>query len=258
MRLEGKVAIVTGAGQGIGEAIAYTLAKEGASIVVADINIESATKVADEIISQGGKAEPIRADVSNVKEVNKLIEQTVQKYRKIDILVNNAGIAKLTLALELSEDEWDKTIDVNLKGQLLCSQAAVKYMINQKYGKIVNIASGGGHAAIPGLTAYGASKAGIIQLTRTLAVEWGKYNININAVSPGLTMTPLAESTMKDNPDFLKGIERIPLQRLAKPEDIANVVLFLASSESDYITGQTIIVDGGALAVHPRIVSLDI
>jgi NAD(P)-dependent dehydrogenase (short-subunit alcohol dehydrogenase family) len=255
MRLKEQVAIITGAGQGIGKAIAFTLGREGAAIVVNDIKLELAKKVADEITVQGGKAQSIKADISNAKEVNKLVEMTLDYYKKIDILVNNAGVQKLMPALELPEEEWDRTIDINLKGQFLCSQAVAKYMIEQKRGKIINIASIGAHISTPGIAAYCASKGGVIQLTRALATEWGPYNINVNAVSPGLTMTALVEDSWKRNPDFVGGIDRIPLQRLAKPEDIANVVLFLASEESDYISGEEIIVDGGTLTVHPRIVS---
>jgi len=254
MRLEGQVAIVTGAGQGIGRAIALTLAKEGAAVVVNDINLESAKKVADEIKSQGGQAQPIKADVSNREEVNTLVEKTLDNFKKIDILVNNAGTAKLTPTMELTEAEWDSTIDINLKGQFLCSQAVAKHMIQQKRGKIVNIASLAAHIGTPGLMAYSASKGGVIQLTKVLAVEWGKHNITVNAVSPGLTMTELVKAVFKERPDVFEGVERIPLKRLAMPEDIANAVLFLASPESDYISGQVLPVDGGTLAIHPRLV----
>jgi len=254
MRLEGQVAIVTGASQGIGQAIAITLAKEGAAVIVNGRNIESIKKVADEVKSLGGQAQPVKADVSNSKEVSKLVEQTLDKFQKIDILVNNAGVNKLVPTLELTENQWYNIIDINLKSQFLCSQAVAKQMIKQKRGKIVNIASIGAHIGTPGQAAYAASKAGIVQLTKVLAVEWGKYNINVNAVSPGMTMTAMMEALIKERPDFIEGIKRIPLGRPARPEDIANVVLFLVSSESDYITGQELIVDGGTLAIHPRMI----
>ena len=256
MRLEGQVAVVTGAGQGIGRAIALTLAREGAAVVVNDVNFESAKKVADEIKSQGGRAEPVKADVSSGEEVNTLVEKTLDNFKKIDILVNNAGTAKLTPTIELTEAEWDSTIDVNLKGQFLCSQAVAKHMIPRKRGKIVNIASLAAHIGTPGLVAYSASKGGVIQLTKVLAVEWGKHNITVNAVSPGLTMTELVKAVFKDRPEFTEGVDRIPLKRLAEPEDIANAVLFLASPEADYVTGQVLAVDGGTLAVHPRMLKL--
>ncbi len=259
MRLERQVAIVTGAGRGIGRAIALTLAREGAAVVVNDVNLESAEQVAGEIKSRGGRARPVKADVSNGEEVNKLVQETLDSFKKIDILVNNAGFGKLIPAMEITEAQWDSIIDVNLKGQFLCSQAVAKYMIAQKRGKIVNIAALSGRVAMPGLAAYGASKGGVLQLTKVLAVEWGEYNINVNAVSPGITMTSLAESAFKEKPDLLKGyIERIPLRRAARTEDIADAVLFLSSSESDDITGQEITVDGGTSALHPGFVRPDV
>lgn len=255
MRLKGKVAIVTGGGQGIGRAIALALAREGAAVVVNDINLESAKKVTDEIKKQGGQAQPIKADVSKGEEVNKLVKETLDNFKTIDILVNNAGTGKLIPAIELTEAQWDSIIDINLKGQFLCSQAVAKHMIEQKRGKIVNIAALSGRVAMPGLAAYGASKGGVLQLTRVLAIEWAKYNINVNAVSPGITLTALVEHAFKEEPDLLKGyLERIPLRQAAKPEDIANAVLFLASAEADDITGQEITVDGGTSALHPGIV----
>ena len=254
MRLKKQVAIVTGAGQGIGRAVALTLAREGATVVVNDIDLEKAEKVAEEIKSQGGQALPVQADVSVGDEVNNLVEKTLDSYKRVDILVNNAGVAKMTRFLELTEAEWDRTMNINIKGQFLCSKAVIAHMIKQKRGKIVNIASLAAHIGAPGLAAYGASKGGVVQLTKALAVELGKYNIMVNAVSPGLTLTDLIKSAVKDRPDFIEGIDRIPLRRAAEPEDIANAVLFLASSESDYITGQVIIVDGGLMAIHPRMV----
>ena len=255
MRLKDRVAIVTGAGQGIGQAIALTLGGEGAAVVVNDVKFEWADKVAREITSQGGKAHPIKADVSNAKEVNTLVGETIDHFKKIDILVNNAGVQKLIPALELPEEEWDRILDINLKGQFLCSQAVAKHMVEQRRGKIINIASIGAHVSTMGIAPYCASKGGVLQLTKALALEWGPYNITVNSVSPGLTITALVEDSWRRNPDFLTGIDRIPLQRPAKPEDIANAVLFLASRESDYISGVELIVDGGTLTVHPRIMS---
>ncbi len=254
MKIEGQVAIVTGAGQGIGRAVALTLAREGATVVVNDIDLEKAEKVAEEVSAQGGQALPVQADVSKAKDVDILVKKALDSYKRVDILVNNAGVAKMTRLLELTEAEWDRTMNINIKGQFLCSKAVIAQMIKQERGKIVNIASLAAHIGAPGLAAYGASKGGVVQLTKALAVELGKYNIMVNAVSPGLTMTDLIKSAVKDRPDFIEGIDRIPLRRAAEPEDIANAVLFLASSESDYITGQVIIVDGGLMAIHPRMV----
>ncbi len=254
MRLEKQVAIVTGAGQGIGRAIAMTLAREGAAVVVNDVVPERADKVAEEIKSRGGQALTVAADVSKAKEVDTLIAKTLANYKKIDILVNNAGIGKMIRLLEMTEADWDSHMNTNIKSQFLCSKAVIEHMIQQKRGKIINIASLAAHIGAPGLSAYGASKGGVAQFTKALAVEFGKYNIMVNAVSPGFTLTELVKQAGRDRPDFLEGMDRIPLRRAAEPEDIANTVLFLASAESDYITGQVIIVDGGLMAIHPRMV----
>ena len=254
MRLKGQVAIVTGAGQGIGQAIAITLAREGAAVAVNDIVPERANKVAGEIKAQGGQALSVAADVSKAKEVDTLIARTLASYKKIDILVNNAGIAKMIRLLEMTEADWDNHMNTNIKSQFLCSKAVIEYMIHQKRGKIINIASLAAHIGTPGLSAYGASKGGVAQFTKALAVEFGKYNIMVNAVSPGFTLTELIKQAGRDRPDFMEGMDRIPLRRGAETQDIANVVLFLASAESDYITGQVLVVDGGLLAIHPRMV----
>ena len=254
MRLEKQVAIVTGAGQGIGRAIAITLAREGATVVVNDVVPERADEVAGEIKSAGGQALAVAADVSKAEEVNMLVARTLDNCKKIDILVNNAGIAKMKRLLEMTEADWDSHMDTNIKSQFLCSKAVIEHMVQQKRGKIINIASLAAHIGVPGLSAYGASKGGVVQFTKALAVEFGKYNIMVNAVSPGFTLTEMVKQAGKDRPDFLEGMDRIPLRRAAEPEDIANAVLFLASAESDYITGQVLIVDGGLMAIHPRMV----
>jgi len=254
MRLEKQVAVVTGAGQGIGRAIALTLAREGAIVVVNDVVPERADKVAAEIKSKGGQALAVAADVAKAAEVSRLVARTLADYKKIDILVNNAGIVKLKRLLEMTEADWDSHMDNNIKSQFLCSQAVLEHMIKRKRGKIINIASLAAHIGAPGMSAYGASKGGVVQFTKALAVEFGKYNIMVNAVSPGFTLTELVRQAGRDRPDYLDGMDRIPLRRAAEPEDIANAVLFLASAESDYITGQVIIVDGGLMAIHPRMV----
>ena len=254
MRLEKQVAIVTGAGQGIGRAIAITLAREGAAVVVNDVVPERADKVAEEIKSLGGQALAVAANVSKAKEVDTLVAKTLAAYKKIDILVNNAGIVKMKRLLEMTEADWDSHMNNNIKTQFLCSQAVIEHMIPQKRGKIINIASLAAHIGAPGLSAYGASKGGVALFTKALAVEFGKYNIMVNAVSPGFTLTELVKQVGRDRPDYMEGMDRIPLRRAAEPEDIANTVLFLASAESDYITGQVIIVDGGLMAIHPRMV----
>jgi 3-oxoacyl-[acyl-carrier protein] reductase len=252
MKLENKVAIITGAGSGIGRAIALTFAKEGANIIVADIDVEAAKEVVEEVRSLGRQAHAIKVDVSNSEEVSQLANTTLANFKKIDILVNNAGITAAIPATEMTEAEWDKIINVCLKGQFLCAQAAGRQMIKQKQGKIINIGSPGGHFAQPEFVAYAAAKAGVLQLTKVLAVEWGKYNINVNTLTPGVTWTAMNERLQKQKPQyFTKYMERLPLKRFNKPEDIANAALFLASPESDNMTGQEIIVDMGICALHP-------
>ncbi len=252
MRLQRKIALVTGAGQGIGRAIALTFAREGADVTVNDINIESAEKVAAEIRTLGRRALAVKADVSKSSEVNRMVEQVLTEFKRIDILVNNAAPVdrRPVLIMDTTEDLWDKHLNVSLKGTFLCSQAAAVQMIRQRSGKIVNIASIMAKAAVPGQVAGNASKAGIIQLTKSFAVELGRYNINVNAVSPGTTMTPSHETSEKERPgSHSDRLKRNPLKRLNQPQDIANAVLFLACSESDNISGNDLVVDSGITAL---------
>ena len=250
MRLKDKVAIVTGAGCGIGRAIAFVMAKEGANVVVSDRHIEPAEEVAEEIKALGGQAKVIIADIFNLEEVKQLVSKTLDNFKTIDILANNAGIGEVIPAEDLTEAEWDVPINVNLKGLFFLSQPVGRHMIAQKRGKIVNVASVSALRGTPGFAAYCASKGGVIALSKALAVEWGPYNINVNVVSPGMTETPQLMK-IRDTSDILEGrMKRIPLRRMNKPEDIANAVLFFASAESDNITGQDISVDGGICALH--------
>ncbi len=248
MRLEGKVALVTGSGRGIGRETALTLAREGADVIVNDLSIETAEKVAGEVRALGRRALPVVADVSNSGDVNRMVEQAVSEFKRIDILVNNAGIIRVARSESLGEADWDKIMDVNLKGQFLCAQAVGRHMIRQRQGKIINIVSMAGHRGNPKGLAYAVSKGGVLQLTRTLGVEWARYNINVNSVTPGMTLTELVKDSGVDVEAMAK---KIPIGRANKPENIANAILFLASSESDNIVGQDIVVDGGLLAAHP-------
>ena len=251
-RLEGKVAIVTGAGRGIGRATALAFAKEGANVVVNDIDIEAAQSVAQEIEALNCKALAIKADVSKSDEVEKMVAETLQSFGSIDILVNNAGKGQSVRAEEQTEEEWDSILDTDLKGSFLCCRAVGKEMIKQKRGRIINIASVGAHCAVPGGSAYCAAKGGLVQLTKVLAIEWARYGINVNTVSPGFTLTPLTQPLEIVSPEmYQERITKIPLGWAAKAEDQANAVLFLASPESDHVTGQELIVDGGVLAAHP-------
>ncbi len=243
MRLNGKVALITGGARGIGQAIAMTFAKEGADIVVADVNLEIAQKTASEIEGLGRKALALEIDVTNYGLVEEGINKILDKMGKVDILVNNAGITKDNLILRMSQAEWDAVINVNLKGTFNCIKAVSRPMVKQKSGRIINIASIIGLMGNPGQANYAASKAGIIALTKTVAKELASRNINANAVAPGFIQT---EMTAKLPEDIKKKmLEAIPLAKLGTPQDVANLCLFLASDESSYITGQVITIDGG-------------
>jgi len=246
-KIDGKVAIVTGGGLGIGKAAAITLAREGADVVIVDIDLPSAQGVVAEIESMGHQARAMKCDVTQSQQVNKMVTETLDAFSRIDILVNNAGIVKYIPTHEMDKADWDRIIDINLTGEFLCAQAVGRQMIKQRYGKIINIASTAAHRGVPGVAAYCASKGGVLALTRSLAVEWGQYNINVNAVSPGRTVTPM---TVGAGLDMEKAIQRTPLARINRPEDLAATILFLASSASDNITGQDIIVDGGIAALY--------
>jgi NAD(P)-dependent dehydrogenase (short-subunit alcohol dehydrogenase family) len=238
--LKNKVAIVTGAGIGIGRGIALALAKEGSTVVISDINLENCQKVVKEIEDMGNKGFPIQCDVSNKDQVDGLIKQTAEKFGQIDILVNNAGIYPFVPFMEMTEEDWDKVINVNLKSVFLCSQAAAKAM--KEGSKIVNISSIAAFIGFPALTHYCASKGGLNSMIRALALELAKNKINVNGVAPGAIDTPGAASTEEVKQQT---IAAIPWGRMGTSEDIANTVVFLASNKADYITGQTIIVDGG-------------
>ena len=242
MILKDRIAIVTGAGRGIGRGISLALAKEGCSVMVSDINQEDCLRVVSEIEAIGSKAMVIKCDVSQKKEVDKMISETVKKFGKLDILVNNAGIYPFVPFMDMSENDWDKVINVNLKSIFLCSQAAAKQM--KEGGKIVNISSIAAFIGFPGLVHYCASKGGINAMVRALALELAPRKINVNNVAPGAIETPGASQGLTEEVKK-QTITGIPWARMGKPEDIAEAVVFLASDKADYITGQTIIVDGG-------------
>jgi len=244
LKLEGKVAIVTGSGQGIGKGIALQLAKEGARVVVSDIAQENIDKTADEIKSLGLEAIGIKADISNAEEVNQLVKTTVEKFGRIDILVNNAGIYPFKLLTEMKEEDWDKVLNVNLKGVFNCTKAVLPEMIKQKNGNIINIASiAGAVVGYLNLSHYSASKAGILGFTRSAALELAQHGIRVNAIAPGAIETP--GTKVLGNEALKQFAQMIPLKRMGQPEDVAKAVVFLASDDSNYITGQLIVVDGG-------------
>ncbi|KPJ73337.1 hypothetical protein AMJ48_01675 [Parcubacteria bacterium DG_74_1] len=249
--LKGKVAIVTGARRGMGKSHALKLAKAGTKVTVSDISQEECQVVVDEIQKAGGEALAIKCDVSNKKEVDQMVQKTVEKFGRVDILVNNAGICQFKSFLEMTEEEWDRTLNINLRGYFLCAQAVAKEMVKQKSGAIVNIASvvmGQMGKGMAGLAHYSASKGGVAALTKTLALELAPYNIRVNAIAPGAIDTPMAASTKTDPKILEQTLAIIPLHRMGEAREVTNTVLFLVSNASSYITGSVIVVDGGWLA----------
>lgn len=245
----GKVAFVTGAAQGIGKEIALTLAKGGASVAAIDLKADAVAGTVEAINLAGGKAIAIGCDVSKMDQVEAAVKQTVEELGGLHILVNNAGIIRDNLLFKMTEDDWDMVMAVHLRGAFNTCKVASKVMTEQKYGKIVNLSSRSANGN-RGQANYSAAKAGIIGFTSTLALELGKFNINVNAVAPGFIETPMTDSTAArvglDPEDFRKAAAEVtPLGRVGQPLDIANVVAFFASEESSFVTGQTLHVNGG-------------
>ncbi len=243
MRFQDKVVLVTGSAQGIGREIALGFAAEGADVVISDINLEKSTVTSRQIESMGRKSLALELNVTDYSSVEQGVNKILDKFTKVDILVNNAGITKDNLMLRMSDADWDAVINVNLKGTFNCTKAISKPMIKQRYGKIVNIASIIGIIGNAGQANYSASKAGIIALTKTTAKEFASRNINVNAVAPGFIQTDMTAKLPEEVKQ--KMLALIPMNKLGLPKDVANACLFLASEEASYITGQTIVVDGG-------------
>jgi NAD(P)-dependent dehydrogenase (short-subunit alcohol dehydrogenase family) len=256
MRVKDKVAIVTGGASGMGKAIATRLASEGASVVIADVNENAMNATVGELTAAGHKAAGYKVDVSKREELKDVMNAIVEKFGRIDILVNNAGVTRHRPFLELNDADWDFVLAVDLKGVFYCVQAAAPHLVRQRYGKIVNISSISGTGASShhaggspaGNSNYASAKAGVIQLTKTLARELGPHGINVNSVAPGFVLTPMTGSSRspKEVEEHIEARKKMAaLNRTGKPEDIANAVLFLVSDEASFITGQTLHVDGG-------------
>ena len=244
MNLNDKVAVVTGAAQGIGRAIAETLAQRGADVVVADLDVEKAEATAKEIAADTGRrAVAVQVDVADNASAKAMIDRAIAEFGRIDILVNNAGITRDTLIMRMKEADWDLVLNINLKGAFNCSKAAIRPMMKQHYGRIVNITSVSGLAGQAGQTNYSSSKAGLIGFTKALAKEVGSRNITVNAIAPGFIETALTADLPQELKDW--ALQMTPVGRFGEPEDVANAVAFLAADESSFITGQVLSVDGG-------------
>ncbi len=243
MILKDKVAIITGSAQGIGKAIALRLAKEGANTVITDIDESIGSSTLEEIKQFTSNTLFCKVDVSSIESTENLINKTLDKFNRIDILVNNAGITKDSLLIRMSQEDWDKVININLKGVFNCTKAVIRTMVKQRAGRIVNIASVVGMIGNAGQANYAASKAGVIAFTKTCAKEFASRNINVNAIAPGFIQTRMTEVLSEDIKQSL--LKQIPMNRFGTPDDVAKAVLFLVSDAADYITGQVIRIDGG-------------
>ena len=260
LRVDGKIAFITGAGTGIGRAIALKLSNEGATVIVTDKNLSWAERTAAEIKDHGGNATALRLDVTDPKDVSSAVEIAWHRFGRIDLLINNAGVSTMSRLIDLTENDWDLIMNVNAKGVFLVTTTALRMMINHNYGseppKIVNVASMGGKIAVPYLAHYIASKFAVVGFTKATALEVAPLKINVNCVCPGIVQTSMLEREIAWEANFRKKdieevgkayVSQVPLGRLATPDDVATIVLFLCSHEADYLTGQAINVTGGML-----------
>ncbi|GAB4566594.1 MAG: SDR family NAD(P)-dependent oxidoreductase [Anaerolineae bacterium] len=245
-RLDGRVALITGGSKGLGKAMAEALAGAGADVAITSRRLEDATAAAEEISSSTGRRViPVKADVTSSADVQQMVERVVSELGRIDILVNNAGINIRGPIVELSEDDWRQVIDTNLTGPWLCARAVGPYMSAQRWGRVINVSSMLGFVGLPERTPYASSKGGLIQMTRTLALEWAPYGITVNALCPGPIMTAINE-IFKTNPELYESFRaRIPLGRWGEPEDLQGAVIFMASEASRFMTGSLVVIDGG-------------
>jgi 2-dehydro-3-deoxy-D-gluconate 5-dehydrogenase len=249
MRLKDRIAIVTGSTSGIGKSIATKFAEEGATVVICGRREELAKSIAADLVRGGHGATAIRLDVTSPESIQSLVDQVVQQFGRIDILVNNSGISPVwKRAEDTSKEVWDQIMQTNLTGTFLCAQTAGRVMIQQKSGKIINVSSVGGEVALPRLVAYCTSKAGIVMLTKVLAVEWAEHGILVNGIGPAFVETDFTAGLRASERIYAELKGKNPLNRFAKAEEIVGTAVFLASDDSNYITGQTIFVDGGWLA----------
>jgi 3-oxoacyl-[acyl-carrier protein] reductase len=243
MNLTDRVAIVTGAGRGIGRAIALKLAGAGATVAVSDILEDEAKAVAEEIKASDGQSLAVVADVSSAADVARMVEETVKAYDRIDILVNNAGIARDQILLRMSEADWDRVLDVDLKSVFLCTKAVLRHMLRARWGRVISLSSIAGQVGNPGQANYAAAKAGVIGFTLTVAREVGSHGITVNAIAPGFIETEMTRQIKEEQRQEIKKL--IPADRFGTPDDVAEAVVFLASEEASYITGQVLSVNGG-------------
>lgn len=248
MRLSGQVALVTGAASGNGRAIAVRFAEEGCAVVVADIDEEGARETVGLVENRGREAFLVKTNVGAADDAERLVTEAEKRFGAVDILVNNAGVETLVPLLDLSEQDWDRVLDTNLKGAFLCARAAARHMVKQnRQGKIVNIASVNAKVALKGQAHYTSSKGGLIMLTKSMALDLAAYGIRVNAIGPGVIETKMTENSLADPERRAMLLGKIPLGRVGQPRDIANAALFLVSDEASYITGTTLYVDGGWL-----------
>jgi meso-butanediol dehydrogenase / (S,S)-butanediol dehydrogenase / diacetyl reductase len=243
--LDGRAAIVTGAGSGIGRAIAWSFAEQGCSVGVLDKLGDRAAKVADEIGSRGGRAVAVTADVTSAADVEAAVHGVADGFGRLDILVNNAGVGWLGTVQDLTEDEWDQVMAINVRSIFLCSRAAIPHMVKGGGGRIINVASVTGLVASPGRAVYCASKGAVVMLTRAMALDHAQQGINVNAICPGVVITSMTEESLRDPATRQEKLDKTPLGRLAQPEEIAPAALYLAGPGSSFVTGACLVVDGG-------------
>lgn len=246
--LEGKVAIVTGSGRGLGRAMAISLAEAGADVVVTARSFEQVQETSQDIEKLGRKCLPVKTDVTSKEDVDALIRKTLDQFGSIDILINNVGMAIVKDLMNTTPEDWQKQLDTNLTSAYLCCRAAGKHMLEKGSGKVVNVATVAGVRGKWKMSGYGAAKAGIIQLTKTLAIEWARYNVNVNCIIPGIFYTSATKSVLDDDKMREIRTRKVPLKRIGEPEDIGPLAVFLSSAASDFITGTVIPIDGGELA----------